>query len=372
MYLDICMFVRTCLKIGRYFGGREMLVWWSPTCFFANLGLHQKSKKWYSWMRRSCFCTLGRSVRNSSCWKVCFSNRVVQCFLHFLCPLALGIAAFVCFEAVRLSFFFGGAVGKLFYCVRASCFFAASPGGLDLLAGWLGRFGFGLFLCSFGCVFMFGSCDFTKTFCSRTGLMTSRMVHDAALTLCQGEGAQLLRRVERHRLKERARNVVLITQPDIALSLEVVICLSDWIHVAAFACLKSVQDSERRAQWQNKTQTKIFRVFEIVHFFLDLLLPLHGRDPSVHVAWFVLRFKNFKKFEQSKSCCQTQGLAFSRSFLWWWSLLFNLCLNGYVSFAASPRRQSANHTHTPKQTSSAGGRCLKNRRFSSPPDLYSK
>ena len=198
MYLDICMFVRTCMKVGRYFGGREMLVWWSPTCFFAKLGLHQKSKKWCSWIRRSCFCTLGRSVRNSSCWKVCFSNRVAQCFLHFLCPLALGIAAFVCFEAVRLSFFSGGAVGELFFRFWALCFLQpAQAVWIFWPVGWVGWvglvlvwfwFGFGLVLCSVDCVFMFGSCDFTKTFCSRTGLMTSRMVHGAVLTLCQGEG----------------------------------------------------------------------------------------------------------------------------------------------------------------------------------------
>ena len=141
MYLDICMFVRTCMIIGRYFGGREMLVWLSPTCFFffAKLGLHQKSKKWCSWIRRSRFCTLGRSVRNSSCWKVCFSTRVVQCFLHFLCPLAFGTAAFVCFEAVRLSFFFGGAVGELFYCVRASCFLQpAQAVWIFWPVGWVG------------------------------------------------------------------------------------------------------------------------------------------------------------------------------------------------------------------------------------------
>ena len=259
MYLDICMFVRTCMKIGRYFGGREMLVWWSPTC---SLGPPKVKKMIFV---------------DSPIVFVLFSAEFVMLeglFFQSGGPMLSSFSLPLSFRDCCFRLLWSGAAFLLFWwcCrktvlfVRASCFFAGQ-GGLDLLAGWLGRFGFGLFLCSFGCVFMFGSCDFTKTFCSRTGLMTSRMVHGAALTLCQGEGAQLLRRVERHRLKERARNVVLITQPDIALSLGVVICLSDWIHVAAFACLKSVQDSERRAQWQNKTQTKIFRVFEIVHFF---------------------------------------------------------------------------------------------------------
>ena len=137
----VCLFEHVWRKVDILVGGR-CLFGGPQLVFFAKLGIHLKSKKWYSWIRRSCFCTLGRSVRNSSWWKVCFSTRVVQCFLHFLCPLAFGIAAFVCFAVVRLSFFFGGAVGELFYRVLASCFLQpAQAVWIFWPVGWVGWVG---------------------------------------------------------------------------------------------------------------------------------------------------------------------------------------------------------------------------------------
>ena len=214
MYLDICMFVRTCMKIGRYFGGREMLVWWSPTCFFRKTWTPPKVKKMMFVDSPIMFLYFGKVSAEFVMVEGLFFQSGGAMLSSFSLPFSFRDCCFRLLWSGAAFFLFWWCCRRTVLPYMSFVFFAASPGGLDLLAGWLGwlgRFGFGLVLCTFDRVFMFGSCDCTKTFCSRTGLMTSRMVHGAALTLCQGEGAQLLRRVERHRLKERARNVVLIT-----------------------------------------------------------------------------------------------------------------------------------------------------------------
>ena len=310
MYLDICMFVRTCMKVGRYFGGREMLVWWSPTCFFAKLGLHQKSKKWCSWIRRSCFCTLGRSVRNSSCWKVCFSNRVAQCFLHFLCPLALGIAAFVCFEAVRLSFFSGGAVGELFFRFWALCFLQPAQA---VWIFWL----LIVFLC-------LGVVTLQKHFVPGRGwwLRGWSMVRSwpcvrvkdfwdgHGCTLCSAFATCREAPPERKSTEcgsdHSTRHCFIVGSSDLFVRLDSRGC---------FCVFEVCPGFRKKSPMTEQNTNQDISCIWNCSFFLDLLLPLHGRDPSVHVAWFVLRFKNFTKVRTiNKAVVKVRGLCFQDHF----------------------------------------------------------
>ena len=364
MYLDICMFVRTCMKIGRYFGGREMLVWSSPTCFFAKLGLHQKSKKMMFVDSPIMFLYFGKVSAEFVMLEGLFFQSGGAMLSSFSLPFSFRDCCFRLLWSGAAFFLFWWCCRRTVLPFLSFVFFAASPGGLDLLAGWLGwlgRFGFGLVLVWFSVLLIVFLClgvvTLQKHFVPGRGwwlrgwsivrswpcVRVKDFRDGHGCTLCSASATCREAPPERKSTKcgsdHSTRHCFIVGSSDLFVRLDSRGCF----------CVFEVCPGFRKKSpmTEQNTNQDIPCIWNCVHFFLDLLLPLHGRDPSVHVAWFVLRFKNFKKFEQSKSCCQTQGLAFSRSF--YDDDFFYLIYVWMDTFRLRPAHagsQPITHTHT--------------------------